>query len=521
MSIKQYISAFLVLSFLILPLNTKAQSNTESSSGTTTDFLCYTFNTNLVFGSSGKDIDNLVEVLKIEKLLNTTPTVFDFNVYLAVKNFQVKHKIVKYGTGFVGPLTRAELNKIYGCAALTSNGSSDEATNSQVSTVRSFSSTPRRNPSDTGPIIIDTVPKPVIIHKTDSEILAGLVQMLRDHTCAVLVNVAPHCDANFDFNSDGKTASHEVLIMLQILTTNDENFDNAYKDIMSAIDARMNKINTDEGFESAFDVDRDKVITPFDKNKISEVLIGSRVYPPVVVHTPRRNPSDTGPIIIDTTPKPVIIHKTESEILSGLVQMLRDHTCAPLVNVAPHCDENFDFNSDGKTASHEALVMLQIHTTSDQSFENAYTDIMSAIDARMNKINTDEGFESAFDVDRDNVITPFDKDRISEVLIGSRTYPQIVMSSTFSSGSSEPIEDTQTETTNSENINKDQSETTTETIDEKKEGKLEETANAEVKRVEEVADKVIEEKVEEVVVDQKTEVEVKVEVEVKTEEPTI
>ncbi|MFA6273261.1 MAG: peptidoglycan-binding protein [Candidatus Paceibacterota bacterium] len=80
---------------------------------------CYTFNTDLTVGSRGNDADALVKVLVKENIIpnpnNENILGEDFNeeVAAAVVRFQAKYGIRQ--TGYVGPLTRAKLNSLYGC----------------------------------------------------------------------------------------------------------------------------------------------------------------------------------------------------------------------------------------------------------------------------------------------------------------------------------------------------------------------------------------------------------------------
>jgi len=85
---------------------------------------CYTFNKNLKIDDSGPEIDMLATALSKEGLFSTARTYPNFDEYIAsaVVQFQEKYASeilapynLKHGTGYVGPSTRAKLNKLYGC----------------------------------------------------------------------------------------------------------------------------------------------------------------------------------------------------------------------------------------------------------------------------------------------------------------------------------------------------------------------------------------------------------------------
>jgi len=95
--------------------------------GTTVTVWCHTFNVNLKYGDAGKEIEALQIALEKEGLYTkgTNPPHFDESLASAVVGFQEKYSAevlaplcLKHGTGFVGPSTRAKLNKIYGCAVV-------------------------------------------------------------------------------------------------------------------------------------------------------------------------------------------------------------------------------------------------------------------------------------------------------------------------------------------------------------------------------------------------------------------
>lgn len=68
------------------------------------------FQNNLKFGDKNEDVKNLQARLVVEKLFKVSPTGYFGSITLAaVKAYQKLHGVPT--TGFVGPLTRAELNK--------------------------------------------------------------------------------------------------------------------------------------------------------------------------------------------------------------------------------------------------------------------------------------------------------------------------------------------------------------------------------------------------------------------------
>jgi hypothetical protein len=102
------------------------QSQLAQIQGTTQTW-CHNFNVNLKVGDQGDEIQALEHVLVAEGFSVTEhssnfPAVFDEKMAAAVSGFQQKYADeiltplgLKYGTGFVGPSTRAKLNALYGC----------------------------------------------------------------------------------------------------------------------------------------------------------------------------------------------------------------------------------------------------------------------------------------------------------------------------------------------------------------------------------------------------------------------
>lgn len=110
------------LQAMIAQLQAQLRALQQQESGQT---WCHTFNVNLGMGSYGNDAQALDQALqKSEKIENTSykkgarfflsdDGVFIENTAAAVVRFQKKYGILQ--TGYVGPLTRAQLNKLYGC----------------------------------------------------------------------------------------------------------------------------------------------------------------------------------------------------------------------------------------------------------------------------------------------------------------------------------------------------------------------------------------------------------------------
>ena len=84
-------------------------SDSYSASG-----FCHTFTRYLVAGTRNSEVTALTSALTLEELLDGKADTFDDDIASAVIDFQTKYGIKKTGT--VGPLTRAKLNALYGCA---------------------------------------------------------------------------------------------------------------------------------------------------------------------------------------------------------------------------------------------------------------------------------------------------------------------------------------------------------------------------------------------------------------------
>lgn len=75
---------------------------------------CYNFNTDLTVGSGGSSVSALNQVLSSSGIDTTgNSSTFDENDAADVVSFQARYGIRQ--TGYVGPITRAKLNALYGC----------------------------------------------------------------------------------------------------------------------------------------------------------------------------------------------------------------------------------------------------------------------------------------------------------------------------------------------------------------------------------------------------------------------
>src|SRR3989338_2943219 len=125
------------------------------------------------------------------------------------------------------------------------------------------------------------VPKPVL---TDAEIITNLEKVVRNFAASTL-SFKPEIHANFDLNDDKKVNATDEILIRNILTLSDGQFDIAYKKIMAAVEARMGLKTGDTNFLSEFDINQSGVIDYDDKVRISKAMIGTRVYPTVSVST--------------------------------------------------------------------------------------------------------------------------------------------------------------------------------------------------------------------------------------------
>jgi peptidoglycan hydrolase-like protein with peptidoglycan-binding domain len=120
-SILSLLSAFGADSATIASVNTALNGGTPTTSDGGASF-CYNFNSDLSVGSSDftserANVDALATILQKEIPSFTgdkgATNIFTENVAAAVVKFQAKYGINQ--TGYVGPITRAKLNNLYGC----------------------------------------------------------------------------------------------------------------------------------------------------------------------------------------------------------------------------------------------------------------------------------------------------------------------------------------------------------------------------------------------------------------------
>lgn len=94
--------------------NVSAALNDDASGGGGTQPWCHTFNKDLTIGSSGNDVFALDQALRASGIpVDDKDETFTENTAAEVVQFQAKYGIRQ--TGYVGPVTRAKLNSLYGC----------------------------------------------------------------------------------------------------------------------------------------------------------------------------------------------------------------------------------------------------------------------------------------------------------------------------------------------------------------------------------------------------------------------
>lgn len=118
-AILSLLSSFGADSTVIASVNTAltgsgSTSGSTSSTSTSSAAYCHKFNSDLTFGSNVNEANSLQEALVRENVLSSSKDGFTEEVAAAVVKFQAKYGIRQ--TGYVGPLTRAKLNSLYGCS---------------------------------------------------------------------------------------------------------------------------------------------------------------------------------------------------------------------------------------------------------------------------------------------------------------------------------------------------------------------------------------------------------------------
>ncbi|MFA5348893.1 MAG: hypothetical protein WC309_00810 [Candidatus Paceibacterota bacterium] len=101
----------------------KLQQQLAELQGSTQTSWCHNFNINLKIGDTGQEVSALMTALQKEGISITGANGFDEIIASAVTEFQNKYASeiltpvrLRYGNGFVGQLTRAKLNKLFGCS---------------------------------------------------------------------------------------------------------------------------------------------------------------------------------------------------------------------------------------------------------------------------------------------------------------------------------------------------------------------------------------------------------------------
>jgi len=93
-----------------------ALTGTATSGGGSGQAFCYNFNSDLTIGNSGAGVSALYQAMHLSGIeSNGNTSSFDENTAGEVVQFQAKYGIRQ--TGYVGPLTRAKLNSLYGCTS--------------------------------------------------------------------------------------------------------------------------------------------------------------------------------------------------------------------------------------------------------------------------------------------------------------------------------------------------------------------------------------------------------------------
>lgn len=113
-SILSLLSAFGADAGTIANVTTALNGGTPSTRGSA---FCHTWNTDLTVGSQGDDVSALNQALTASGIDTTGNTsVFSENNAGDVVSFQSHYGIRQ--TGYVGPMTRAKLNALYGCSSV-------------------------------------------------------------------------------------------------------------------------------------------------------------------------------------------------------------------------------------------------------------------------------------------------------------------------------------------------------------------------------------------------------------------
>jgi hypothetical protein len=122
-----------------------------------------------------------------------------------------------------------------------------------------------------------TITAPTLTKYTDSQIITYLEQAARNRTRSAF---NPATETDFDVNNDRLVNATDQILIRTVLTTSDTAFNLIYTRISKILDSQIGKSKTDSTFIDELDVDRNGVITSFDKADILLAIKGSRVYPP-------------------------------------------------------------------------------------------------------------------------------------------------------------------------------------------------------------------------------------------------
>ncbi len=126
-------------------------------------------------------------------------------------------------------------------------------------------------------IVSFIITAPTLTKYTDSQIITYLEQAARNRTRSAF---NPATETDFDVNNDRLVNATDQILIRTVLTTSDTAFNLIYTRISKILDSQIGKSKTDSTFIDELDVDRNGVITSFDKADILLAIKGSRVYPP-------------------------------------------------------------------------------------------------------------------------------------------------------------------------------------------------------------------------------------------------
>ena len=115
---------------------------------------------------------------------------------------------------------------------------------------------------------------------TDEQIIENLATLIQLNLCPPRGAV---CDKNFDLNNDGGVTSADQLIILNVLSLSDAQFDIVYVKILTMLDVQSDDLGTiNSRFVDKLDANQNGQIDRNDKERISRAIIGTRPYAPSI-----------------------------------------------------------------------------------------------------------------------------------------------------------------------------------------------------------------------------------------------